>query len=94
MKFVQEFMLALKKKSRQGAAGGSNMVCLSLLPKESILELKKSKCKLFVSVWSYLLSVPNSHIAEPLEQLPWVYRTTCKVRQQQQPKVEEFAVGL
>jgi hypothetical protein len=43
MKFVQEFMLALKKKSRQG--GGANMACLSLLPKESILDLKKSKCK-------------------------------------------------
>ena len=40
MKQIQEFMISLKKKSRQG--GG---ICLNLLPKESILELKKSKCK-------------------------------------------------
>ena len=39
MKQVQEFMVSLRKKSRQGA-------CLSLLPKESVLELKKSRCKL------------------------------------------------
>lgn len=46
MKFIQEFMLALKKrKTAGGQAPGANMVCLSLLPKESILELKKSKRK-------------------------------------------------
>ena len=41
LKFIQEFMISLKKKSRQG---GANMVSLSLLPKESVFELKKSKC--------------------------------------------------
>ena len=38
-------MLSLKKKSRQG---GANLVCLSLLPKESVFELKKSKSKQLV----------------------------------------------
>ena len=36
LKQVQEFMASLRKKSRQG-------VCLNLLPKESVLELKKSR---------------------------------------------------
>ena len=44
MKFIQEFMQNLKKKSRQ--SGGGNLVSLSLLPKESLFELKKSKRKL------------------------------------------------
>jgi hypothetical protein len=51
MKFIHEFMQSLKKKNRQGAAGGiggpssGGLVSLSLLPKESVLEFKKSKRK-------------------------------------------------
>lgn len=57
-------MLALKKKSRQGGVGGSNMVCLSLLPKESILELKKSKRK-FPETLNMCFSVPIKYTAAP-----------------------------
>jgi hypothetical protein len=42
IKQVQEFMISLRKKSRQG-------VCLNLLPKESVLELKKSRRKFNLS---------------------------------------------
>jgi hypothetical protein len=38
---IQEFMHALTKKSK------SNLVTLSLIPKESITQLKKTKSKLF-----------------------------------------------
>ena len=47
MKFIHDFMQSLKKKSRQGpgsAEGGSaGMISLNLLPKESVVEFKKSK---------------------------------------------------
>jgi len=44
MKFVHDFMQSLKKKNRMGNTNGSaGVVSLSLLPKESVLEFKKSK---------------------------------------------------
>jgi hypothetical protein len=47
MKFIHDFMQSMKKKNRQGsgsAAGGSaGMISLNLLPKESVVEFKKSK---------------------------------------------------
>ena len=39
LKQIQEFMSAMSKKSK------SNLVTLSLIPKENIQELKKSKSK-------------------------------------------------
>jgi hypothetical protein len=43
MKFIHEFMQSLKKKSRGPTAGGG-LISLNLLPKESVVEFKKSKC--------------------------------------------------
>lgn len=50
MKFIHDFMQSLKKKNRQGvgsagAGGSAGLISLSLLPKESVLEFKKSKRK-------------------------------------------------
>ncbi len=45
MKFIHDFMQSLKKKSRQGGAG---LVSLSLLPKENVIEFKKSRCNLLI----------------------------------------------
>jgi hypothetical protein len=46
MKFIHDFMQSLKKKSRQGAGGaGGALVSLSLLPKENVIEFKRSRCK-------------------------------------------------
>ena len=50
MKFVHDFMQSLKKKNRQGNINGSaGIVSLSLLPKESVLEFKKSKRKIILN---------------------------------------------
>ena len=55
MKFIHDFMQSLKKQKRQGggqgsAAGGGSagMISLNLLPKESVVEFKKSKCKIII----------------------------------------------
>ena len=49
MKYIHDFMQSLKKKNRQGVSsangGSAGLVSLSLLPKESVLEFKKSKRK-------------------------------------------------
>lgn len=50
MKFIHDFMQSLKKKNRQGtsgAHGGAALVSLSLLPKENVVEFKRSRCKHF-----------------------------------------------
>jgi hypothetical protein len=47
MKFIHDFMQSLKKKNRQGAGGaGGAIVSLSLLPKENVIEFKRSRCKI------------------------------------------------
>ena len=46
MKFIHDFMQSMKKKSRQGTAGGAALVSLSLLPKENAIEFKRSRCTL------------------------------------------------
>ena len=46
MKFIHDFMQSMKKKSRQGAGGGAALVSLSLLPKENVIEFKRSRCTL------------------------------------------------
>ena len=50
MKFIHDFMQSLKKQKRQGpgsvAGGSAGMISLNLLPKESVVEFKKSKCNI------------------------------------------------
>jgi hypothetical protein len=53
MKFIHDFMQSLKKKNRQGAGGaGGAIVSLSLLPKENVIEFKRSRCKITVLFYS------------------------------------------
>jgi len=58
MKFIHEFMQSLKKKSRGGpaSANGGGLISLNLLPKESVVEFKKSKCN-FINLSVILLCV-------------------------------------
>ena len=43
MKFIHDFMQSMKKKIRHGAGGGAALVSLSLLPKENVIEFKRSR---------------------------------------------------
>ncbi len=43
MKFIHDFMQSMRRKSRQGT--GAGLVSLNLLPKENVIEFKKSRCK-------------------------------------------------
>lgn len=54
MKFIHDFMLSMKKKSRQGAGGGAALVSLSLLPKENVIEFKRSRCNSIQLIMIYL----------------------------------------
>ena len=72
MKFIHDFMQSLKKKSRQGtsgAHGGAALVSLSLLPKENVVEFKRSRCKYYCyeilsySICESAISIRNSSVA-------------------------------